>query len=234
MSRQIRILELRSVRGTGGGPEKTIFFGARASDPRRLVVTVCYIRDRRDLDFGVASWGKLAGVDYVEVVERHSFDPSILQTLRRLVLEREIQIVHSHDYKTNLIAWLLSRMTPAAAMSTVHGWTGYSRRERFGYLPRGQRLLGRFPRLVAVSTDIRNELIRCGAKADRVATILNGIDHVAFRRDRAREAPVRRSLGLDSGDFVIGAVGRPEPRKRFDLLPRRSPACVTTGRRCGY
>jgi len=46
----IRILELRSVRGTGGGPEKTIILGAMMSDPR-YHVTVCYLRDQRDSVF---------------------------------------------------------------------------------------------------------------------------------------------------------------------------------------
>jgi len=41
MNEPIRILELRSVRGTGGGPEKTILLGAARSDPSRFAVTVC-------------------------------------------------------------------------------------------------------------------------------------------------------------------------------------------------
>src|SRR5207253_4655400 len=45
MSAPVRILELRSVRGTGGGPEKTILLGAANADPDRWRVTVCYVRD---------------------------------------------------------------------------------------------------------------------------------------------------------------------------------------------
>ena len=40
MNRPIRILELRSVWGTGGGPEKTILLGTARTDPRRFDVTV--------------------------------------------------------------------------------------------------------------------------------------------------------------------------------------------------
>ena len=53
MTTPIRVLELRSVRGTGGGPEKTILFGAARSDPARVSVTVCYIRDTRDDIFAI-------------------------------------------------------------------------------------------------------------------------------------------------------------------------------------
>ena len=43
--RPARILELRSVRGTGGGPEKTILMGTAQASRGRFDITVCYIRD---------------------------------------------------------------------------------------------------------------------------------------------------------------------------------------------
>jgi glycosyltransferase involved in cell wall biosynthesis len=217
MTRPIRILELRSVRGTGGGPEKTILLGTARTDARRFAVTVCYVRDRRDHIFSVDA--KAAGfpVDYVEILEAHSLDISIVPRLRQLVRDREIDIVHAHDYKTDLLAWLLARdgVTP---MATAHGWTGHSWREQRLYYPLDKWLLARFPRVVAVSSDVRRELIERGADDRAVTTVLNGIDHIAFVRDPARQPAVRRALGIDETDFVIGAVGRAEPQKRFDLL----------------
>src|SRR5437868_14724069 len=104
MKYPVRILELRSVRGTGGGPEKTILLSAARSNPERFAVTACYLRDRRDPNFGVDVLAKKLGVNYVEVGERHSFDFRIWPALRRLARERAIDIVHSHDYKTDLLA----------------------------------------------------------------------------------------------------------------------------------
>ncbi|MBL8144055.1 MAG: glycosyltransferase, partial [Acidobacteria bacterium] len=214
----VRVLELRSVWGTGGGPEKTIILGAARADRSRYAVTVCYIRDERDEVFGPADRLATSDVDYVEVRERNSFDPGIWPALKTIVAERRIDIVHAHDYKTNVIALALRRSLGVIPLSTVHGWTGHSPRERWLYYPLDKRVLSRFPRLVAVSSDIRNELIRTGTKPERVQTILNGIDHEAFRRDRTREAAAREALGLAPGQFVIGAIGRAEPQKRFDLL----------------
>ncbi len=77
MTRPIRVLELRSVRGTGGGPEKTILLGTARTDPRRFAITVCYLRDRRDPVFSIDAKAAGLPIDYVELTEAHSFDASI-------------------------------------------------------------------------------------------------------------------------------------------------------------
>lgn len=217
-SRPVRVLELRSVRGTGGGPEKTILLGAAMADPRHAQVTVCYLRDRRDGIFAIDERARDAHVDYVEVSEQHSFDPRVWPRLRGLVADRQIDLVHSHDYKTNLLALLLSKSCGVAALSTVHGWTGHSPRERYLYYPADKRVLARFARLIAVSSDIARELTEHGATPERVTTVLNGIDHRQFKRDPKAIAGARASLNLHPDQIVIGGVGRLEPQKRFDLL----------------
>ena len=214
----IRVLELRSVWGTGGGPEKTILLGTARTDPQRFAVTVCYVRDRRDPVFSIDNRAANLPVDYVEVVERNSFDPAIWGQLRRIVRERRIDIVHAHDYKTNVLAALLQRVDGVAAMSTVHGWTGTSAKEIYLYYPADKYVLSKFTRVVAVSEDIRQQLLKSGADPTRVRTVLNGIDHHAFRRQRPLSPEVRATLGLAADDFVIGSVGRLEVQKRFDLL----------------
>ena len=214
----IRVLELRSVRGTGGGPEKTILLGAALADRTRFAITVCYLRDERDRVFQVDRRPETEGLDYVEITERHSLDRSVWPRLCGLVRERHIGIVHAHDYKTDLLAWMLSRRANVRALATVHGWTGNSTRERWLYYPVDKRVLSRYRRLIAVSSEIRDELTRHGVRRERVDVVLNGIDPAAFRREHARGAGVRRTLGLTDEDVVIGAVGRLEAQKRFDLL----------------
>jgi glycosyltransferase involved in cell wall biosynthesis len=216
-STPVRILELRSVRGTGGGPEKTILLGTAMTDRRRYAITVAYVRDLRDDIFGIDARASELDIDYVEIRERHSFDVGVLPQLRRLVHDRRIDIVHSHDYKTNLLAYLLARSDGVIPLATLHGYTGDSWKERV-YYAIDKRLVRRFPLTIAVSGDLRAELIRRGSAPDRVIRVLNGIDERRFCRDRSQEAAARRALSLEDDDIVIGAVGRVERQKRFDLL----------------
>lgn len=217
MRTPIRVLELRSVRGTGGGPEKTILHGAAWADATRLAVTVCYIRDARDPIFPVGARARALGLDYVEIVERHSFDPAVWPALRQIVRDRAIDIVHAHEYKTDLLALLLARASGVRPLATVHGWSGDTWRERAYYVA-DKRLLARFPRVIAVSSRIRAELLRRGAHPDRIRVVLNGIDPARFRRDPDQRSAARARFGLMPTDIALGGIGRLESEKRVDTL----------------
>jgi glycosyltransferase involved in cell wall biosynthesis len=216
--RPVRVLELRSVRGTGGGPEKTILLGTAATDRSKYEITVCYLRDQRDEVFSIHQWAERLGVEYIELRERHSLDWAIWPRLRQIVRQRRIDIIHAHDYKTNLLALTAASLEGIVPLSTVHGYTGHSWRERCVYYPADKRVLAWFPRLVAVSSEIRRELVRCGAQPRRIDVVLNGIDHRLFVRKPEQRARMRHQLHLSDEHLVIGTVGRLEPQKRFDLL----------------
>jgi glycosyltransferase involved in cell wall biosynthesis len=220
MSRRssINILELRSIRGSGGGPEKTILHGAALAERARFNISVCYVRDARDREFTLDARARHLNVDYVEVLEQHSFDPGVIRQLTALVRSKQIDIIHAHDYKTDLAAYWVARRTGIIPLATAHGWTGQSRRERLLYYPADRFILRHYPRVIAVSSEIRQRLIDSGASPDRVSVILNGIDPSSHRRLPDRRGTVRASLGFAPTDYVIGAVGRVERQKRFDQL----------------
>jgi glycosyltransferase involved in cell wall biosynthesis len=217
MSRPIRVLELRSVRGTGGGPEKTILLGAARTDPSRAQVTVCYIRDLRDSVFALDRRAAALGIDYVEIPERHSFDPRVWPALRDIIRRRGIDVVHAHDYKTDLLALMVSAVERVRPIATAHGWSGVGMKERC-YYAADRRVLACYPKVLAVSERIREAIIRAGGRAARVLTLPNGINAAAFRRDADGRSRMRHALQLPAGAVVIGTVGRLESVKRHDVL----------------
>jgi hypothetical protein len=179
---------------------------------------VCYLQDQRDDRFSIGARAESAGVDFVPVEERHSFDPAVWPALLRIVRDRRIDVVHAHDYKTDLLALALARRTGIVPLATVHNWCGRSLRERLFYYPADKRLMRFFPLVIAVSTPIRNELLRLGVPPSRIRMLVNGVDVAAFTRDPEVVAEARATAGASAGDWLIGAVGRLEAEKRYDLL----------------
>ena len=97
--RPIRILELRSVRGTGGGPEKTILQGAARTDSRRFAVTVCYLRDARDAAFRIDVQAADLNIDYVEPASPEGLSEEV-QNLANP--SHKIQAIKLHREQTGL------------------------------------------------------------------------------------------------------------------------------------
>lgn len=217
MNEPVRVLELRSVSGTGGGPDKTILLGTAETDPERYAITLCYLRNEVDEKYTIDRKARELGLDYVEIRERSSVSPATWTRLREIVREGGYHIVHAHDYKTDLLAFLLGRQEDVIPLATVHGWSGVSARERFYYWA-DRKFLTRFPMTIAVSGLIRDTLIEHGADPQRVRHIPNAIDPQAFRPDPQARARARAQLGIPEGALVVGAVGRLAEEKRFDLL----------------
>ncbi len=152
--------------------------------------------------------------------ERRALDLRTLKGLRGLIRERRIQIVHSHDYKADLLAFLLARVEPILLVATAHGWPVRTRRERFLYYPVDQRILTSFALVIAVSKSIRTKLLNQGASTKRVRYLPNAVDTGALEVEAGVRARIRKDCGIGDEELVLGTVGRLEAEKRPDLILR--------------
>jgi glycosyltransferase involved in cell wall biosynthesis len=225
----VRVLALRSVDGAGGGAEAILLRTAARLNSDRVRMTVCCIRRSDDEVYDFDRRAAALGIDYCEVPQRSILAGGVLAAIRRIAVQRQIEIVDAQDYKAAFFAFHLARREAVAPVATLHGWSGHHWRERLVYYPAERLLAATFPLAVAVSGEIRETLVRWGSRPERVHVLRNGIDPTEFRRTTATTARIRTALGIVPGDIVIGAVGRLECEKRFDvlleamasLLPRR-------------
>ena len=206
---KVRLLELRNTYKWGGGPDKTILLSAEQHDRLRIEVVVAYVRDGRDHEFTIGHKGRSKGLIVYEIEERNKFDLEVLKTLQEIVLRHDINLIHSHDYKSDLFAYLLKwklRRRPLALVSTLHGWALLGLR---GYLYRILDLLvmRHFDRVIAVSHATKAEAVRAGLPSNLVSVIHNAIDTEVWSHNKG-QGSIRRKLGLVNVFPIIGYVGR--------------------------
>lgn len=213
----MRVLVLRGVDGAGGGADEIILRSAQSIDNNRIDMRLCFFRHIQDELFTFEKRSRELGLDYCEIRHRGRFDLSAFLKLRRIISDFRPDIVHSHDYKASFFSRVVTRKRHVRTVATSHGWTGSGFVEKNVYYPGDRRVLRSFDHVIAVSDDIRKTLIRGGVSPNRISVLLNGISKDFVASPRTRES-VRRDFDLLEGDFVLGAVGRIEHQKRFDLM----------------
>src|SRR5581483_97045 len=181
----------------------------------------------------------------IEVIEELGRSISPLRDARAVIRLAQLirrdrpTILHTHTAKAGAVgraaALLAGGARPPIVVHTFHGHVlrGYFNRvATFGFRTL-ERLLARMTtKLIAVSPEVRDDLVRLGvAPAEKFAVIRLGIelDQRVCSSDDQR-AETRRVLGLGRGEpFVVGWVGRMTAVKRTDLVVRVLRALVDRG-----
>ena len=213
---KIRLLEIRNTYKWGGGPDKTILLSAEKHDRSLVEPIVAYIRDASDHEFRIGKKARDKQLTYYEIQETSKFDVSVVNKLCEIISDHAINLVHAHDYKTDLFAYLIGRKLGKrrpAIMSTMHGWGVVGVRRRI-YWWMDMWLMRRFDHLIAVSEATKNEMVSSHVPGDRITMIHNGID-TEFWSPGKRDLNIVRILGLTRNVAVIGDVGRISPEKEM-------------------
>lgn len=214
MSRQLKVLHV-----IGGGE----FGGAE-----RHVVTLLRFLDRTIIDARLACLfsaplareAKGAGIITEVFAMRGKFDfrqiPGIASYLKR----EQIDIVHTHGVRANLIGRLAARIagTPQV-VTTIHSVLALDYTQRIDrwinqFCERATRRLTE--RFVAVSRGLAGELTAAGLPAEKITVIYNGLDLSQFKQGAGDK--IRAEFGLESGQPVIGVVARLHPVKGHEIF----------------
>jgi glycosyltransferase involved in cell wall biosynthesis len=132
------------------------------------------------------------------------------------VLCRSIRpdIVHTHGYRSDLIAPPVARRAGAAVVTTVHGFTGGGVRNRL-YEAIQRRSFKSFDAVIAVSRALHDELASAGVSLPGLRLIQNAAPPP---REALHRAAARERLGISNAAFHIGWVGRLSREKGPDVL----------------
>ena len=180
------------------------------------------LRERSDLTVSaiLLNEGKLASEIRNLGIENHVVDeagrsfPGVFWTTRRILGKGPPDIIHSHRYKENILAYLLSRaFGEVRLVATQHGmpeiYAGdVGMKNRFVSKANLSILSRCFDQVVAVSQDIKERFEdEYGFRRDKVSVIRNGIE--------IQDSPEK---SRDDETFVIGSSGRLFPVKDYPLM----------------
>lgn len=214
--RRVRVLDLRDTHEIGG-PGKTILETYRFIDSSRfeLHLGVFLTNAERD-DSPFITAARQLGMPVHLIRGVHQYDPRMIWRVARLVERLDIDILHAHEMKSDLIVYLSSLIRPVPTVTTLHGWIGNSLKQRL-LIALDRRVARRFDLVIAVSGAIRDAFSN-GDTPSNTVLLHNAI--VLDRYTRRGERGYLASLtGRPVAPPVITAVGRISPEKgTMDLV----------------
>ena len=208
---QVKVLHLISSRGLYGA-ERIVVNLTAATDRERFTPSLALLQaaGKPNTELIEAIEEKQAKTHVVP--SRRWIDLDAVRQIKQLVREEGIDLIHCHEMKGRLYGLLAARGTKARAMTTHHNWirsdflvTCFENFDGF--------YLRFFPKIVAVSQEVRQLMHRYLISDKKIEVIINGIDMQEFRRDQAARERIRQEFGIAPETPLIGTFGRLSPEK---------------------
>lgn len=192
-----------------GGANRMIQETIRLIDRERFTILPCFIINRNRSESRQDEHGDLCGLPSFSLYGKRGFDACLLDRLGRLVEDHEIEVIHSHDYKSDLYAVLLKRKNPhLKLMTTLHGYIRNTFKSRV-YVWLDRQLMRFFDRIIAVSSKTADEVKP--AWKDKVTLLHNAIDLEKWAKEKETE---------NDDVFCVGFAGRISREKGWEDFVR--------------
>ena len=213
----IRVLQLISSCDFLGA-ERVVAEMARQSDPAQCRMSIGVIAPDSQVPERLREEIGREDIEVVQLPGVGRFNRECSRQIGELIASRGIQILHSHNYKSDFYAWVTRYVggRQVALVASSHTWKLTATIE-WVYKFLDLKLLTGFAGIAAISDSIRDEILRAGAAPHRVRVIDNGINTGAFGQISRSEA--RRRIACPEDAWVIGCVASLTPEKGHpDLL----------------
>lgn len=155
------------------------------------------------------------------------FDWRAVGRLEGLMKEQEIDLLHTHGYKSDIIGLLAARRAGVPCLSTPHGFPGKVSMKMGLFIRLGTFMLRFFDAVAPLSEELVEDMRVSKIPGKKIHFVRNGVDLKEIDASLA-EMP---GDGKDrNGPFTIGFIGQMIPRKGlpellavFDQLHQRYP-----------
>lgn len=227
---KIKIAHLRSSGGYFGA-EAVIYNLVRALPPEKYLQKVILMKTGLPTYQDFASRLKEQSIQTEILPLRSRIDPAAIKQLARSLREQQVNILHCHGYKSDIIGYFVQKLfSKIKLVATMHGWT-YMNWKVMLYEKMDTHFLRRFDRVIAVSTDVANQAKMEKIPESKIYVIPNAIDTAEYAQVKG-DLNILDELGITNDDFILGTVARLSPEKGVEDLINAMPAVLAQKKEC--
>jgi glycosyltransferase involved in cell wall biosynthesis len=204
IDRPLKVLHLISSRGLYGA-ERVVINLTEAMDRQRFIPQVALLRNEG-----------YPNIEFIEAFKKtkvHVFpakkwiDIKAIQSIKQLIIDEQFDIIHCHEMKGRLYALLCVCKRKNILITTHHNWIKNdfitSLFETFDAF-----YIRFFNRIIAVSYEVKNMLLKTMIPNEKIEVIINGIDTDHFKVNKDYRKKTRKELSVTDNIKLVGSFGR--------------------------
>ena len=208
---RINVLQLICPTGMYGA-ERWILVLTRNLDPEEVNSEIAIpLESSRQLD--VIKQFKSSGQPITILESRSESNITTIRNLCRVVREHDIDIIHTHGYKSDILGLIAARKSGIKAISTPHGFGEPGDLKLKLYILLGKLSLRFFDAVSPLSNQLEDELLQAKVPGEKIVFIRNAVD-----LDEIEEYRQFRNVSSRNNSFKIGYIGQLIPRKKIDHI----------------
>ncbi len=208
----MKVLHLISSNGLYGAERVILNLASYNGFP----VTVAALKNIHNPHLEIIAEANRMGIKTAIFESSGRFDIKTIFRVRDYLKKEQIDLIHTHNYKSDILGFFASFLTGKKWVATNHVWHGNDHKLKI-YESIDAFIL-RFGTIIfAVSDEIREILIKKNINRNKVKVIHNGIDISAFNMP-CDEEKLRQSLKIYNHEKVVSIVGRLSEEKGHQVF----------------
>jgi len=197
------------------GAERWILALANNLDPERIQCDLVITSEDQSLNFEILNQypPSIGSPHRIEMSSR--FDIHAIKKLCHLIKERNIDIIHTHGYKSDIFGLIAAKLTGIKCISTPHGFGEKINLKLKAFIKLGCYSFRFFDKIVPLSDQLFKEVSSMGVLKSKLSYIKNGVDlsEIDAYIISSNNVAVQNKSGTH-----IGYVGQMIPRKGIKNL----------------
>lgn len=135
----------------------------------------------------------------------------VLSQILSCIRSNQIDIIHTHEFRSNLFGFLAAKLTRKPIVTTAHGWIQNSPMKK-RIVKLDKFLLRFFDKIIAVSEAIKKLLLDAGVPEHKITVIPNALRTEKYANNKQNQG-FRKEVGVDEEKILVANIGRLSPEK---------------------
>jgi len=194
------------------GAERWILALAKNLNPKKVRCDLVVSSESSNQDLEISRYYRSLGLNAYKIPMKNKFDFAAISRLTKLIHEKQIDVIHTHGYKSDIIGVLAARKAGIPCIVTPHGFENTKDIKLRLFIWLGCQAMRFATKVVPLSEQLLQDCQRMGISNDLIQYIQNGVDLTEVEE---QTEPERNS----STEKRIGFIGQMISRKNIiDLL----------------